>query len=199
MPRGERDGPSRAVPSTTRVGIYQQRHLTYMSRPPRRGRRPARENTTRASTVSGCGECCSSTQASTTTGLSTSSLNRDAPLLEDGQGICTSPVHRLARAAPAVVARLLAAIRTRVRPRRPPDRARRSAHDLPRAHLRAPGRQNPNPTATSQSALALWDYAARSASWALGHTTSDPLAEQIHAAHCCTRHARPPAPGWRCG
>lgn len=30
--------------------------------------------------------------------------------------------------------------------------------------------------------LALWDYASRSAGWALGQTTSDPLAEQIHAA-----------------
>jgi hypothetical protein len=32
------------------------------------------------------------------------------------------------------------------------------------------------------AALALWDYAARSAAWALDHTTGDPLAEQIHAA-----------------
>ncbi|MHB8660050.1 MAG: YfjI family protein [Solirubrobacteraceae bacterium] len=32
------------------------------------------------------------------------------------------------------------------------------------------------------AALALWDYASRSASWALGQTTGDPLAEQIHAA-----------------
>ena len=32
------------------------------------------------------------------------------------------------------------------------------------------------------AALALWDYAARSAAWALGHTSGDPLAEQIHAA-----------------
>jgi hypothetical protein len=31
-------------------------------------------------------------------------------------------------------------------------------------------------------ALALWDYAARSAAWALGQATGDPLAEQIHAA-----------------
>jgi hypothetical protein len=31
-------------------------------------------------------------------------------------------------------------------------------------------------------ALALWDYAERSAAWALGQTTGDPLAEQIHAA-----------------
>jgi hypothetical protein len=30
--------------------------------------------------------------------------------------------------------------------------------------------------------LALWDYAERSAAWALGQTTGDPLAEQIHAA-----------------
>jgi hypothetical protein len=32
------------------------------------------------------------------------------------------------------------------------------------------------------AALALWDYASRSAAWALGHTTGDPLAEHIHAA-----------------
>jgi hypothetical protein len=32
------------------------------------------------------------------------------------------------------------------------------------------------------AALALWDYAARSATWALGHASGDPLAEQIHAA-----------------
>ena len=31
------------------------------------------------------------------------------------------------------------------------------------------------------AALALWDYAARSASWALQGATGDPLAEQIHA------------------
>ena len=33
-----------------------------------------------------------------------------------------------------------------------------------------------------QAALALWDYATRSASWALQDATGDPLAEQIHAA-----------------
>ncbi len=32
------------------------------------------------------------------------------------------------------------------------------------------------------AALVLWNYASRSAAWALGHTTGDPLAEQIHAA-----------------
>jgi len=32
------------------------------------------------------------------------------------------------------------------------------------------------------AALALWDYAARSATWALGQATGDPLAERIHAA-----------------
>ena len=31
-------------------------------------------------------------------------------------------------------------------------------------------------------ALALWDYATRSAAWALGQATGDPLAEHIHAA-----------------
>jgi hypothetical protein len=33
-----------------------------------------------------------------------------------------------------------------------------------------------------QAALALWDYAARSAAWALGQATGDPLAQQLHAA-----------------
>ena len=32
------------------------------------------------------------------------------------------------------------------------------------------------------AALALWDYAARSAAWAINQSTGDPLAEQIHAA-----------------
>ena len=32
------------------------------------------------------------------------------------------------------------------------------------------------------AALALWDYAPRSAAWAINHATGDPLAEQIHAA-----------------
>jgi len=32
------------------------------------------------------------------------------------------------------------------------------------------------------AALALWDYTARSAAWALAQATGDPLAEQIHAA-----------------
>jgi hypothetical protein len=33
-----------------------------------------------------------------------------------------------------------------------------------------------------QAALALWDYAARSAAWAINQSTGDPLTEQIHAA-----------------
>ena len=33
-----------------------------------------------------------------------------------------------------------------------------------------------------QAALALWDYAARCAGWTLGHSTGDPIAEQIHTA-----------------
>jgi hypothetical protein len=32
------------------------------------------------------------------------------------------------------------------------------------------------------AAVALWDYASRSAAWALGQATGDPLAEHIHAA-----------------
>jgi len=38
------------------------------------------------------------------------------------------------------------------------------------------------------AALALWDYSKRSATWALERTTSDPLAQQIHAA---LQHALP--------
>ncbi len=33
-----------------------------------------------------------------------------------------------------------------------------------------------------QAGLALWDYAARSVTWAMRHTTADPVAEQVHAA-----------------
>ncbi len=33
-----------------------------------------------------------------------------------------------------------------------------------------------------EAALALWDYSARSAAWALGTSSGDPVAEQIHAA-----------------
>jgi hypothetical protein len=33
-----------------------------------------------------------------------------------------------------------------------------------------------------QAAVALWDHAARSATWAMRHTAADPIAEQIHAA-----------------
>jgi len=36
------------------------------------------------------------------------------------------------------------------------------------------------------AALALWDYATRSAAWALSPTSGDPLAEQIHAALAAT-------------
>jgi hypothetical protein len=41
-------------------------------------------------------------------------------------------------------------------------------------------------TAHLDAALALWDYAARSATWALDHTSGDPLAEAIHAALAAT-------------
>jgi hypothetical protein len=37
-----------------------------------------------------------------------------------------------------------------------------------------------------KAALALWDYATRSSIWALGHSSGDPLAEQIHAALTAT-------------
>jgi hypothetical protein len=39
-----------------------------------------------------------------------------------------------------------------------------------------------------QAALALWDYTERSAAWALGQTTGDPLAEHIHAALARSPH-----------
>ena len=33
-----------------------------------------------------------------------------------------------------------------------------------------------------RAALAIWDYAARSVTWATRHTSADPIAEQIHTA-----------------
>lgn len=36
------------------------------------------------------------------------------------------------------------------------------------------------------AALAVWDYARRSATWALGDTTADPIGEQLHAALTAT-------------
>ena len=107
-----------------------------MSLPPRRGR-TAQYARTRPEppTVSGCEECCSRTQASTTAGLGTSSLNSDAPLLKDGQGILhiagTSAgslqlwwhvYSQLSEHASGLAGHLTAS---------------RSARDLPRAHLRA--------------------------------------------------------------
>ena len=61
--------------------------------------------------------------------------------------------------------------------------ARAEAHAIRLALLYAlaDGERQINPEHL-QAALALWDYAARSASWALQGATSDPLAEQIHAA-----------------
>jgi hypothetical protein len=61
--------------------------------------------------------------------------------------------------------------------------ARAEAHVIRLAliYALADGQRQIN-TGHLQAALALWDYAARSASWALQGATGDPLAEQIHAA-----------------
>jgi hypothetical protein len=61
--------------------------------------------------------------------------------------------------------------------------ARSEAHTIRLALLYAlaDGQRQIN-TEHLQAALALWDYAARSASWALQGATGNPLAEQIHAA-----------------
>jgi hypothetical protein len=61
--------------------------------------------------------------------------------------------------------------------------ARSEAHTIRLALLYAlaDGERHIN-TEHLQAALALWDYVARSASWALRGATGDPLAEQIHAA-----------------
>src|SRR5437879_5745556 len=47
------------------------------------------------------------------------------------------------------------------------------------------------------AALALWDYATRSAAWALADATGDAVAEQIHAAllgACCRHRLQCPFP-----
>jgi hypothetical protein len=61
--------------------------------------------------------------------------------------------------------------------------ARAEAHSIRLAliYALADGARQIN-TGHLQAALALWDYAARSASWTLQGATGDPLAEQIHAA-----------------
>lgn len=61
--------------------------------------------------------------------------------------------------------------------------ARAEAHTIRLALLYAlaDGERTIN-TEHLQAALALWDYAARSASWTLKGASGDPLAEQIHAA-----------------
>lgn len=61
--------------------------------------------------------------------------------------------------------------------------ARAEAHTIRLALIYAliDGAQSITPTHL-HSALALWDYAAASATWALGHASGDPLAEQIHTA-----------------
>jgi hypothetical protein len=61
--------------------------------------------------------------------------------------------------------------------------ARAEAHTIRLAliHALLDGQRHIQPQHLN-AALALWDYAARSAAWALGQATGDPLAEQIHAA-----------------
>ncbi|HUL46767.1 MAG TPA: hypothetical protein VLV25_06690 [Steroidobacteraceae bacterium] len=61
--------------------------------------------------------------------------------------------------------------------------ARAEAHTIRLALLYAlsDGERQIN-TEHLQAALSLWDYAARSATWALQSATGDPLAEQIHTA-----------------
>jgi hypothetical protein len=61
--------------------------------------------------------------------------------------------------------------------------ARAEAHTIRLAliYALADGERRIN-TEHLQAALALWDYAARSASWTLQGATGDPLAEQIHTA-----------------
>ncbi len=48
-----------------------------------------------------------------------------------------------------------------------------------------------------KAALALWDYAARSAAWALGQATGDPIAEQLHAALTRSTRRADPNPALR--
>jgi hypothetical protein len=62
-------------------------------------------------------------------------------------------------------------------------RARSEAHTirLSLLYALADGERKIN-TEHLQAALALWDYAAHSATWALKGATGDPLAEQIHTA-----------------
>ncbi|MFI5142729.1 MAG: hypothetical protein ACHQHM_01725 [Thermoanaerobaculales bacterium] len=61
--------------------------------------------------------------------------------------------------------------------------ARAEAHTIRLALIYAliDGEHSITPTHL-HSALALWDYAAASATWALGQASGDPLAEQIHTA-----------------
>jgi hypothetical protein len=62
-------------------------------------------------------------------------------------------------------------------------RARAEAHVIRLALIYALADGEPTiKTEHLQAALALWDYAARSANWTLQAATGDPLAEQIHAA-----------------
>jgi hypothetical protein len=65
--------------------------------------------------------------------------------------------------------------------------ARAEAHTIRLAliYTLLDGQRHINPEHLT-AALALWDYAARSAAWTLGQATGDPLAEQLHAA--LTRH-----------
>ena len=79
-----------------------------------------------------------------------------------------------------------------------PERARRRAGRTGRgprraagAHLRAHRRATRIDLGHLAAALALFDYAARSAAWAFEEATGDPIAEQIHAASVTRRRAHP--------
>ena len=83
------------------------------------------------------------------------------------------------------------ALASRLPPARPNPTPGSSARSppAPKRTRSASRSSTPSPTASTRSArqhldaaLALQDYAARSAAWALTGATGDPLAEQIHAA-----------------
>lgn len=83
------------------------------------------------------------------------------------------------RDAPAVVGDLADPLRPRPRPRRRPHRPGRSARRAPRPALRPHRRRPGDPPTHLRAALALWDYAARSAAWALAAANAGPTAARI--------------------
>ena len=62
-------------------------------------------------------------------------------------------------------------------------RPRRGARCAPRTHPRATlDQDNQIGLAHLQAAIALWEYAARSARWVFGDTLGDPVADEIYRA-----------------